>query len=282
MKAQITLTVGEGKALIGAAIASRSDVQSALANGKVLLKGGTTVADIACRLIAGDLRISGRISPRGTKAARHISAQPHSVVINKGVVQSIDDSFPEAVASLRSGDVAIIGANALDSTGRAAIMFGRPVGGAVGHGLAGLMAQGCKIIIACGLEKLIPGSIDGAVQAAGIYSTSWSMGMAVGLVPLCGEVVSEQQALASLAGVTSTVIGSGGIHGAEGGVTMVIDGDEATVTKAIEWVLAVKGSNPAGCRESYEECVSGSIGCGVHQGCAWRITKGDTIKWPVK
>ena len=97
MKAQITLTVGEGKALIGAAIASRSDVQSALANGKVLLKGGTTVADIACRLMAGDIRISGRISPRGTKAARHISAQPHSVIINKGVVQTIDDSFAGAV-----------------------------------------------------------------------------------------------------------------------------------------------------------------------------------------
>lgn len=282
MKAQVTLTVAEGKALIAAAIASRPEVKSALANGKILLKGGTTVAAVARQLIASELRISGRISPRGTKAAKYISAQPHSILIDKGIVRNIDDCFAEAVASLRPADVAVIGANALDSSGQTAIMLGRPLGGMVGQGLAGLTAQGCKIMIACGLEKLIPGSIAVAVKAAGIYSTQWAMGMAVGLAPLYGEVVTEQQALASLADVTCTVIGSGGIHGAEGGVTMVVDGEDTAVAQAFQHVFEIKGSLATGCAASYDECAAGSSGCAVHQGCLWRIAKGEKMEWPVK
>lgn len=282
MKAQVTLTVPEAKALIAEAVAQLPEVKRALAEGKIVLKGGTTVAAVAKRLVGCDLRISGRISPRGTKATKGASTEPHSILIDKGAIKNIDGCFGDAVAALRHDDIAIIGANALDASGRAAMLLGRALGGMPGQGLAGLMAQGCKVIIACGLEKLIPGSIDDAIRAAGIYSPHWSMGMATGLAPLAGKVITEQKALEILAAVTCTVISAGGIDGAEGATTMVVDGEQDQVAKAVQAVLAVKGAKHAGCPVSLEECRAGSSGCGAHQSCAWRIAKGENLAWQLK
>lgn len=282
MKAQVTLTVPEAKALIAEGVAQLPELKQALREGKVLLKGGTTVAAVANRLVGCDLRISGRISPRGAKASKGDSVLPHSILIEKGSVQNIDGCFGQTVESLRREDVAIIGANALDSYGRTAMLLGRPLGGTPGQGFAGLMAQGCKIIIACGLEKLIPGSIADAIAAAGIYSSDWSMGMSSGLAPLAGKVITEQKALELLAEVKCTVIGAGGIAGAEGATTLVIEGQPEQVTQAAKAVLEVKGAAHAGCPASLEECRPGSPACGVHQSCAWRAEKGERLTWRLK
>ncbi len=67
MNIQFCLTVAEGKRLIAEGIIRLPEIIKALDSGKVLLKGGTTVSAIAERLIGKKLRISGRISPFGTK-----------------------------------------------------------------------------------------------------------------------------------------------------------------------------------------------------------------------
>lgn len=154
MKAQITLTVAESKALIAEAIADLPGVKAALAEGRLLLKGGTTVSAIARQLLGEELRISGRVSPRGTKATNGGSERPHSILVENGQVKNIDDCFSEAVRTLRPGDIAVIGANAIDASGRAAMLLGSPLGGNVGQGLAGIMSQGCRVIIACGPGKV--------------------------------------------------------------------------------------------------------------------------------
>lgn len=282
MKAQVTLTVAEAKTLIAEAITRRGDVRAALAGGRILLKGGTTVAAVAARLTGTELRISGRISPRGTKATAGGSDKPHSILLEQGRVSNIDERFADAVTTLRGGDIAVIGANAIDSHGRAAMLLGRPLGGNPGQGFAGLMVQGCKVIIACGLEKLIPGTIDDAVRAAGIYTADWSLGMAVGLTPLIGEVVTEQKALETIADVRCTVIAAGGIAGGEGATTMVIEGGGAAIEAALEAVAAVKGAVTCGCPVSLTECRQGAPGCGQHQACAWQRAKGGEIKWQLK
>lgn len=282
LKAQVTVTVSEAKALIADAIIGMAVVREALQHGKVLLKGGTTVAAVAEKLAQPRLRISGRISPNGAKSSTGGSMNPHSFLLDKGEGRSVDDCFGEAVAGLKRDDVAIIGANALDSAGRAAMLLGRPLGGTPGQGLAGLMAQGCKVIIACGLEKLIPGSIDAAISAAGIFSTDWSLGMAAGLTPLVGEVVTEQAALEKLSGARCVVIAAGGIAGAEGATTMVVEGEADEVERAVRAVLAVKGASVCGCGVSLQECSPGSEGCAVHQQCAWRKAKGAMATWQVE
>lgn len=283
MQAQITLTVAEGKRLIAEAISNRTDVQNALTEGKILFKGGTTVSAVLERLTGQVLRISGRVSPNGTKAAAQRDGDAHSVVLENGQTKSIDTCFGEVVQSFGKADIAIIGANAIDSNGRAAMMFGSPLGGMPGCGFAGLMAQGCKIIIACGLEKLIPTSIECAVRAAGMRSMDWSMGMSVGLTPLIGELITEPDAIRLLADVECFVIGSGGIHGAEGASTLVVSGIATEVEKIMKIVLALKQTETSGQASSFTECTPGkSAGCRVHYTCAWRTQKGDKLQWGKK
>ncbi|MFQ6074799.1 MAG: hypothetical protein ACE5Z5_01510 [Candidatus Bathyarchaeia archaeon] len=65
MKAQVTLTVPESKLLIAKAIASLPEVQNAVKEGRVLLKGGTTVSALSEILAKTPLRISGRVTHDG-------------------------------------------------------------------------------------------------------------------------------------------------------------------------------------------------------------------------
>lgn len=279
MKALVTLTVPEGKKIIAKAISLLPHVQDAFKSGRILCKGGTTVSAVLEEIAGYELRISGRISPRGTKGSGAAGENGHSILLEQGKIINVDHSFADAVQRLTRTDVAIIGANALDSSGRAAMMFGSPLGGNPGLGLSGLMAQGCQVLIACGLEKLIPTSIDQAVEAAGMASFDWAMGMAVGLAPLTGKVITEQSALESLACIRCTVIGAGGIDGAEGAQTLVIEGERKEVEKIIGHVLSVKGANTSGEAASLQECVYGSPGCSVHRSCAWRKEKGGDLAW---
>ncbi|KYH31618.1 hypothetical protein [Neomoorella mulderi] len=271
VRAQFTLTVPEGKLLIARAIAALPDVRRALETGRILLKGGTTVSAVAEQLAKVALRISGRVTPRGTKAAWDSGDDsPHSIILEKGSWRNIDGCFAEEVASLSLGDVAVLGANALDPQGRAAMMAGSLLGGNPGRALSGLMAQGVKVFVACGLEKLIPGPVDEAIKHCGLTGTSWSMGMAVGLMPVVGHVVTEREAVEILSGAICTVIGRGGINGAEGATTMVAEGDEAKVQAAISVVLDVKGACTSGSSRSMEECRAGCPKCREHRSCAWR------------
>jgi len=260
VRAQLSLTVAEGKRLIARAIASLPEVRSALKHGRILLKGGTTVSALAEELVGTPLRISGRISPRGAQAAQHPDpASPHTVVIERGQPRNIDRDVAAAVTTLGPDDVAVLGANIIDAQGRSAMMAGRAMGGIPGRALTGLMAQGVRIIVAAGLEKLIRGSVDDAVRACGMAGCDWSLGMPVGLMPIVGRLVTEVEALELLAGVTATVIGSGGIDGAEGGVTLVARGDGPKVRRAIKAVLGVKGAATSGSAGSWPESGEGTI-----------------------
>ena len=49
-------------------------------------------------------------------------------------------------------DVVIIGANAIDSLGNAAMMYGAPFGGPPGRIISGLMSECRNVIVAAGLE----------------------------------------------------------------------------------------------------------------------------------
>ena len=265
--------------MIAKAISLLPNVQAAMKNGRILFKGGTTVSAVLEEIAGCQLRISGRMSPQGTKSSGAVSDTAHSILLEQGKLINIDHLFTDAVTRLTRTDVAIIGANALDSSGRAALMLGSPLGGYPGQGLAGLMAQGCQILIACGLEKLIPNSIDQAVAASGMAAFDWAMGMAVWLMPLTGRVITEKSAVESLAEVQCTVIGAGGIDGAEGASTMAIDGQAPEVEKVVKQVLLVKGARTSGEAASLQECVYGSAGCSVHRSCAWRKAKGGNLMW---
>lgn len=257
--------------MIARAIAALPEVQWALENGRILLKGGTTVSAVADEIVGVKLRVSGRVSPRGTRSARiEEPTTPHCIIVERGQWRNVDQDLPSVVVGMDSRDVAILGANIIDSQGRAAMMAGRALGGVPGQAMTGLMAQGVQVIVAAGLEKLIPGSVDEAVRQAGIAGCDWSLGMSVGLMPVVGRVITEVEALQIIAPVTCAVIGRGGIDGAEGGATIVMTGEAADVQRAIDVVLDLKGARTSGSEESWPECRGGSRKCREHGCCTWK------------
>jgi hypothetical protein len=271
LRAQISLTVPEGKVIIARAIASLPEVRLALENGRILLKGGTTVSVLAEELVGIPLRVSGRVSPRGTKSSgSDLRDTPHSILIESGRWRNVDDDLPVAAAGMGPRDVAVIGANIIDAQGRAAVMAGRPLGGNPGQVMTGIMAQGIQVIVAAGLEKLIPGSVDDAVRNAGMAGCDWSMGMSIGLMPIIGRVITEVEAIQILSPVSCTVVGKGGIDGAEGGITLVLKGETPDVQRVIDAVLTIKGASASGSPESWPECAAGSVNCREHHCCVWK------------
>ncbi|MHA2299575.1 MAG: hypothetical protein ACXACD_01335 [Candidatus Thorarchaeota archaeon] len=270
MKLQITLTVPEAKRVIAKSIVNRDDVKQAIKSGKILLKGGTTVSAISDELVGQKLRIGGRISPRGTMNTLKKYDQHHSALIENGKFLGIDKTIGKVTGSLEKDDVIIVSANAIDIHGDAAMMAAAPLGHNPGKAMAGFASQGCKVIIAAGLEKLIPGRISDAIQSCGRTIIDKSMGAAIGLIPLIGEIVTEKEALEGLAEVSVTVIGAGGIHGAEGSTTLVVDGPESEVERILEIVLSIKGTETSGTPESLIECEGGCPQCPRHLACIYK------------
>ncbi|KHO62773.1 hypothetical protein THYS13_08430 [Thermoanaerobacter sp. YS13] len=267
MKAQLTITVNTGKWLISRAITKIPEVQKAFEKGRIVLKGGTTVSCVSEELIGLKLRISGRITPRGTVGSFKSIEAPHSILIEKGKWENIDECFIEKVLGLEPGDVIIIGANAIDTEGNAAIMAGSPGGGNPGKAIAALTAEGVNTIIAAGLEKLIPGRIPEITRKCGRKVCDFAMGMSVGLIPVYGRIVTEVEALKILGDVEVTVIGKGGINGAEGSTTIVVEGSEESVKKIIKEVSEASNRHLSGNEESLKECKPGSPGCVYHLSC---------------
>lgn len=269
MKAQLTLTVSEGKKLIALAVAQMPEVQSALKSGKILLKGGTTVSVVAETLVGTPLRISGRITPLGTKSARVTVDAPHSILIERGEPRGIDDDIEKVVLGMGPGDVAICGANLIDQYGNAALMAGSPLGGNPGRVISALVAEGITTIIPAGLEKLTPGSIAESTLAATRQGIDWSMGMAVGLIPIPGQIITELTAFSLLARVEATVIGRGGIVGAEGATTFVVEGSKSEVQRLCHLAMKLKGARTSAADGSLEECRRGCPNCDRHLGCVY-------------
>ncbi|MDP2959784.1 MAG: hypothetical protein Q8N71_00035 [candidate division Zixibacteria bacterium] len=270
MKVQIALTVNESKRIIAKAVVSLPEIKNALEEGKILLKGGTTVSAIAEELVGIPLRICGRISKRGTVSSQIISVKhPHSILLEKGKIKNIDDNIVEVVKNLGRGDIIIISGNALDSQKNVGMMAGSVSGGNPGIAVSGMLSEGAEVIIPIGLEKLILGTIRDASIIAGRKDVDVSYGMAVGLIPLCGKVITEKDAVEILVKVNCTVIGKGGILGAEGSTVMVVEGLDKEVKKILKVIKEVKGADISGQKESLEECKRGNLSCKNHLACIY-------------
>ncbi len=271
MLAQVTLTVPVGKRLIAAGLCRTEEIRRALAGGRIWLKGGTTVSAVAEELGLPPMRISGRVSPNGTRCSREDGGGPHHYVWTGGEWVPGDERLAELVSAFGPGDVVVVGANALDALGHAAFLTGSPLGGNTGRLLHGVAAEGAAVLVAVGLEKLVPGDLTATARRAGRRKIDAGLGMGCGLMLLPGRVFTELDALYTLARVEVTVVAKGGIDGAEGAVTLLLEGAEADVEgvlRLIQVCRAKAGSSPAsGSPESLIECVKPGPHCPAHTGC---------------
>lgn len=273
MKAQITLTVPGSKRFIAKGIAALPSVRAALETGKLLLKGGTTVSALAEELGYGCLRVAGRVSPLGAKQSivkPEDSDATHIVVFEQGVARDAFWNLEETVLGLGPGDVIVLPANAIDAYGGAALMAGGQLGGPPGRVWMGIQTGGAEIVVAAGIEKLIPGRITDVVRVAAMRGIDLTMGMPVGLMPIFGKVITEVEASLALGAEKAAVIAAGGIDGAEGAVTLLVEGEREPVTAIFRLALKLSRATHSGTATTLLECRPGSTAaCNQHHTCVY-------------
>ena len=242
MKAQFTLTPAESKRLIAKAVKEHPTVKMALKEGIVAIGLGLTnsfvVEEILEKKIEKGRYVAGFIDEEGA-CVLPASKRLKEVVLEKG--RRIDETAADTVKRMVNTDVFIKGANAIDPEGIAGVMMASLLGGTIANTLGILKARGTKIIIPVGLEKLIPHSINDISDMAGIYEIDYSDGIPVGIMPVCGELITEIEAFDILTKTKAIPIGSGGVGNACGSKTFLLIGNDAGIKKAVEIVESIKG-----------------------------------------
>jgi len=263
MRAQVSLTTTESKKLIAKAIASMEIVQNAFTKGIIALHPSSSTIFIVEELIGRvpdtEVWVCGVIVPKGAclsaealgthrlDKTQNILRSPatflHTWVIEKGKLHS-GIPLGEVLDRMGRDDVYIKGVNAIDSNNTVGILIGSRVeGGTFGLVMSAAKKKGFKVVFPAGLEKLIPIPMEKAAEeAVHRNSLDYSMGLPCALVTYNGMVVTELTALEILTGVTSTPISAGGLGGAEGGITMVIKGNDEQGIKAIKVIEGIKGT----------------------------------------
>lgn len=257
--AELVLAPAESKYLIAKAVLRLEMVRYALENGFVVTHPSSTAAAIV-EEITGEqpprIWLAGAVRPKGlcvgyerqqeakkgtTPAGIEPSKNTSTWVFDKGNLR-LGLELGEVLERMGPQDVYIKGCNAVDPWGNAGVLYGKRGGGTIGLVLAARKKRQFNLVLAAGLEKLIPVSIDEAAQAVPYSQVGWSMGLRAGLIPVGGQAITEVQAIEILFGVRATPIASGGLGGAEGCATLALQGEEAKVRTALVTILdGVKG-----------------------------------------
>jgi len=270
---QVTLTVEEGKEIISLGMLKHPLLISAMENNRILFKGGTTVSKITEKLAGIPLKICGRITQRGTVAGKHNVDGAHSIIYYKGEWKNVDETIEDDILKFTENDLIVCGANSFDNYGNAAIMTGGPGGDIVGRAMSAWYTEGAKVIIPVGIEKMVPGNLRQIIGKTGRKIKSLSWGMAVGLLPVMGEIFTEIDAIKMLAAVDCFAIGAGGLKEAQGSTTLDIiapSDDEYEKIVGILKDIKTKKVEVSGIKESLDECEAICVNCSKHLGCGYK------------
>ncbi len=245
MQALFTLTPSESKRLIGKAVAALPDIQEAKKNGYLVISRGSTNAFILEELLGKKIqkeRYAAGIVIKGVFCILGQAEREKPVVFHKGEILNVD---PGAVIDkMTPGDILLKGANAIDPYGNVGVAMAGAGGGTMGQFYMALKAAGVGTIYPVGLEKLIP-SVTDAAKYGGTLSLNKSIGAVAGMACVSdGRVFTEIEAIETLFGVEAIPYAAGGWGGAEGAVTLVVDGDDADVNECLEFITGIKGEPP--------------------------------------
>ncbi len=245
-RALVTLTPSESKRLIAKAVVAMPEVQYALKHGFVYIATGTTAAYVVEELLGEKLEKEkwtiGTVS-KGRTCVTAKKTWPKHLVLYKG--KPFEGEPAEALKEMGPRDVFIKGANAIDVNWNVAVFAAAPDGGTIGRAFGWTIAKGVFTITPVSLEKFVPTPVEESAKLTGIYSFDWGTGLYAALVPIPhAHPVTEVEAYRILAGVEAIPIAAGGAGGAEGSVTLVLEGEDEDMEKAREITKAVKGEPP--------------------------------------
>jgi len=263
MIAQFTLTPTESKYLIAKAIARLDRVQNALKNGILAIHPCTTgyclFNEITGRRNGSKVWVTGMIVEKGFcieantqmkktdtaagaglgKALADPGLYPHTMVLYKGE-EKVGWTINELIEKMGPGDIYVKGVNAVDANRKVGVLLGSLAEGTIGRILSVRESKGFEILCPVGLEKLIPGTVEEAsefIKGPKEYST----GQRMRLRPMEATVMTEVDAVKSLADVEAMVFSAGGLEGAAGSVSLAVRGEKDQVEKIIEICESVKG-----------------------------------------
>ncbi len=246
MQALFTLTPAESKRLIGKGIASLPEVKDAVKNGYLLVGRGSTNAYILEEILGKKIRKEAYTAGQTIKGVLCVLGPDERIkpmIFHKG--KSIEAEPASVLDKLSPGDILLKGANALDHQGNVGVIMASPVGGTMGQFYMAMKARGLEVIYPVGLEKMVP-SVELAAQFGGTLTLGKTIGARVGMACVAdGVAFTEIDALESLFDVDAVHFASGGWGGAEGCVTLVVEGPDAEVKKCIKFIeQKIKGEPP--------------------------------------
>jgi hypothetical protein len=208
-------------------------ITEALRGSRLIIVAGTTNGYVAEEILAHIGQAVGFVRRRFFRGvtlppalvARMASRPPDSsgfpgdVVIDKGVWQRAKTVF-EVIDELGPDDVMLKGANALDvAGGHAASFIDHPDAGPAGAILPAVLGRHIKLLIPVGLEKRVSGNLLDLCSALDGTDAKGPR-----LCPMPGKVFTEIDAISLLTGASATLVGAGGVAGAEGSVWLAVEG----------------------------------------------------------
>jgi hypothetical protein len=241
MKAHVVLAPAASKRLISMGVKAHPLVQEALIAGTIVVTLGTTNAYVAAEL-------SGEPIDHGVFAAGVIDGQWNinarindacELILREGHREEIEQE--ELVSSLGVGDVIVKGGNALDPFGVVGVLMAAETGGTVGRYVPLAQARGVDIVVPISVAKSVHASVTDLALHMGSRRIELGEGLACGMYPLIGHVVSEIEAIDLLFGVEATHVASGGVGPGVGSVSLLLEGEKAEVDKAHSFLCELKG-----------------------------------------
>ncbi len=245
MQALFTLTSSESKRLLGKAVASLPEVQRAKECGYLVVGRGSTNAFVLEELMKSPMDkeryVAGQII-KGVLCVLGQDLRNKPVTFQQGQVQAVEPG--SVIDKMTHGDIMIKGANAVDPFGNVGVLMAGPGGGTMGQFYMALKAQGVETIYPVGLEKLIP-SVEEAARYGGKTALGRTVGCRVGMACVAdGRVITEIEAIDILFGLKAVHYASGGWGGAEGSVTLVVEGEDEDVNGCVDMIEGIKGEPP--------------------------------------
>ena len=247
MTVEAVLTVAESKRLIAKGVKELDVVKRAMRKGIVAVAKGTTETYIAEELLGEKIEpfayTTGLTLPKVPveEINRSVEKRPDLVFVDGQLVEGL--TVNEAVGKMSAGDVFMKGANALNYREQVAgILIGHPMGGTIGNAIGPVVARKAHLVLPVGLEKCIPFDI---VAISRRIPTKWDeRSKGSSLMPVMGLIVTEIEALKTLANVEVVQMAAGGVAGAEGSVRLLIEGAPDQVAKVEDILNEIYGERP--------------------------------------
>ena len=238
MKKIVCLKPSQSKRLVAILIAHLPMIQEKMQNGNIFVTKGTTQGYILEELIKISNNnysfkkpdfVAGQIIPlREHNGLGSLSVNPikwPEIHFKNGEIREVEDRV-DCVQLFEKGDIVIKGGNALDYNGIVGVFLGSKIGGTIGSLLGIIKALGLKLLIPITLEKLIYGDVVELSESLGINEIDdvGEGGLKIGMMPISGIVMNEIMALESIFDINAYHIGSGGVGGMEGSISLLLEG----------------------------------------------------------